>query len=33
MFKNPLIIFEGIECTGKSTQIKNVINHLKKKKN
>ena len=32
MYKHPLIIFEGIEGTGKSTQIKNVCKFLKKKK-
>ena len=32
MYKYPLIIFEGIEGTGKSTQIKNVCKFLKKKK-
>ncbi len=30
MFKNPIIVFEGIECSGKSFHIKNVENHLKK---
>jgi len=32
MFKNPIIVFEGIEGSGKSFHIKNVENHLKKKK-
>ncbi len=30
MPKNPVIIFEGIEASGKSTNIKNTINYLKK---
>ena len=32
MFKNPIIVFEGIEGSGKSFHIKNVENHLKKHK-
>ena len=32
MFKNPLIVFEGIETSGKSTNIKKAIKYLKKKK-
>ena len=32
MFRNPIIVFEGIEGSGKSFHIKNVENHLKKHK-
>ena len=32
MSKNPLIVFEGIETSGKSTCLKNVIKYLKKNK-
>ena len=32
MSKNPLIVFEGIETSGKSTSLKKVIKYLKKKK-
>ena len=31
MYKKPLIIFEGIDGSGKTTKITNVIKHLKKK--
>ena len=30
MFKYPVIIFEGIEASGKSLHVKNVCNYLKK---
>ena len=32
MSKKPIIVFEGIEGTGKSHHIKNVANYFKKKK-
>ncbi len=32
MFKNPLIVFEGIETSGKSTNLKKAIKYLKKNK-
>ena len=32
MSKNPVIVFEGIEGSGKSYHISQVSNHLKKKK-
>ena len=32
MSKNPIIVFEGIEGTGKSHHIKNIANFLKKRK-
>ena len=32
MFKKPIIVFEGIESSGKSLHIKNLKNYLKKKK-
>ena len=31
MSKKPIIVFEGIECSGKSLHINNVANYLKKK--
>ena len=31
MSKNPIIVFEGIEGSGKSLHISNVANYLKKK--
>ena len=31
MSKKPIIVFEGIEGTGKSHHIKNVANYLKNK--
>ena len=33
MYKYPIIVFEGIEGSGKSFHLKNLENHLKKKKN
>jgi dTMP kinase len=33
MFKKPVIVFEGIEGSGKSYHIANVAKYLKKKKN
>ena len=32
MYKKPLIVFEGIEGSGKSYHIENVTNYLRKKK-
>ncbi|MDA9710487.1 dTMP kinase, partial [Candidatus Pelagibacter sp.] len=32
MSKKPVIVFEGIECSGKSFHITNVANYLKKKR-
>ena len=32
MYKKPIIVFEGIECSGKSTHISYVTRLLKKKK-
>jgi len=32
MYKKPIIVFEGIECSGKTSHIKFVSNYLKKKK-
>ena len=32
MSKNPIIVFEGVETSGKSTSLKNAITYLKKKK-
>ena len=32
MSNKPVIVFEGIECSGKSLHIRNVCNFLKKKK-
>ena len=32
MYKKPIIVFEGIEGSGKSYHIKNVSNYLKQKK-
>ena len=32
MSKKPVIVFEGIEGSGKSFHISNVVNYLKKKK-
>ena len=32
MYKYPIIVFEGIEASGKSFHIRNLQNHLKKNK-
>ncbi len=32
MFKKPVIVFEGVEGSGKSYHLSNVVKHLKKKK-
>ena len=32
MYKYPVIIFEGIEASGKSTNLKIAVNYLQKKK-
>ena len=32
MSKKPVIVFEGIECSGKSFHISNVSKYLKRKK-
>ena len=32
MYKYPIIVFEGIEGSGKTLHVKNVENYLKKKK-
>ena len=32
MYKKPVIVFEGIEGSGKSLHINNISNYLKKKK-
>ena len=32
MYKKPVIVFEGIECSGKTLHIKNVCKYLNKKK-
>ena len=32
MSKKPIIVFEGIECSGKSSHVNNVANYLKNKK-
>ena len=32
MSKKPLIVFEGIESSGKTHHINNIAKHLKKKK-
>ena len=32
MYKKPVIVFEGIECSGKSFHINSICNYLKKKK-
>ena len=32
MFKYPVIVFEGIEASGKSTNLNIAVNYLKKKK-
>ena len=31
MYKYPIIVFEGIDCSGKSVHTNNVANYLKKK--
>ena len=33
MSKNPIIVFEGIETSGKSTNLKKTIKYFKKNKN